>query len=240
MDILERVSRIQEVVKDKETNLRSKVILRNTQKDRVEKLEDTINTLQETVLLDDKSLSVFNNAIDSRNGSAKAHLESMLNHALDTIPLVNSYSIHLREFNTKRSGREFMVALLDNSIGKVRAVRTQSGTSIAQLVSLLMRVVPITFSGSRKLLLIDENLSGFQDEEMIKMFGSILVALAENEGFQILMVEHKSELKKVEGLTNINLVKSSYTAGLTIKAITRLEDGEVINMDEELNILAID
>lgn len=197
-------------------------------KERIQKnIQDDLNTyvakqedLVERVRVDEESIEVFKSVVDTRNKSAKDKLESMLNFALQNIPLENDYTLEIEEFNTKRSGREFAIKLFDKKANKTRGIRTQSGTAVAQIVSFLMRIVVISFSGSRRLLVIDENLSGLQDKETINMFGEILVALAKNENFQIIMVEHKSGFNHVEGLHNYMLEKKSYKDGVILKEIS--------------------
>lgn len=191
------------------------------------------NKLDELQRIDSESIEVFKSVIDGRNKSAKDKLESMLNFALSYIPLENNYTIKLEEFDTKRSGREFSIKLFDKNANKLRGVRTQSGTAITQLVSFLVRVVVISFSGARRVLLIDENLSGFQDKETIRMFGEILVALAENENFQILMVEHKSEFNEVPGMYNYRLAREGYDKGVILKEVARIEKEVIEELEKK-------
>ena len=215
-------SRIQNIfsqVEDLKITIKGKERIQDNIQDDLNAYVTKKEVLEESILVDEQSIEVFKSVVDTRNKSAKDKLESMLNFALQNIPLENDYSIEIEEYNTKRSGREFAIKLFDKKANKTRGIRTQSGTAVAQIVSFLMRIVVISFSGARRLLVIDENLSGLQDKETINMFGEILVALAKNEGFQIIMVEHKSGFNHVEGLHNYLLEKKSYVDGVVLKEI---------------------
>lgn len=165
------------------------------------------------------SIAVINNIVDTRTDVVLDKLKNTIDNALSLVPLTNNYVIEILENETKRSGRELHVKLLDTEANKVRGLRTSSGTAVAQLVSFVMRIVLVGFSEHRKILLIDENFSGFQDKEAISIFGSILVALAEQEDFQIILVEHKSEFNNVEGVKNIVLERPNYKTGVRIAEI---------------------
>ncbi len=228
-----RISSVTDRLEELDITIKGKERLQQNIKSDLDNYVERKIKLEEFEQIDTESIEVFKSVIDSRNTSAKDKLESMLNFALSYIPLENDYKIKIDEFNTKRSGREFAIKLLDNKANQLRGIRTQSGTAVAQLVSFLMRVVILSFSGSRRLLVIDENLSGFQDKETIRMFGEILVALAKNEDFQIIMVEHKSEFKNVPGLHNFHLEKSSYDKGLVLKELTTLVADETEETTDE-------
>ena len=218
-DLEDRITNIQNTVEDIKINIKGKERVQSNIKSELDKMVNRKFLLDEQIAIDTQSVEVFKSVVDNRNASAKEKIESMLNFALSHIPLENQYTLTIDELNTKRSGREFSIKLLDKKANKLRGIRTQSGTAVAQLISFLMRVVVISFSGARRLLVIDENLSGFQDKETIRMFGEILVSLAKNEDFQIIMVEHKSEFNSVPGLHNYQLEKPSYKEGLVLNNI---------------------
>lgn len=93
-----------------------------------------------------------------------------------------------------------------------------------------MTAIVLKFSGARRIMVLDEVLSGFYDKDSIRLFGEILVALAKNEGFQFILVEHKSELAKVEGINIFSVDKPNYRQGLVL-----IDADEVVDSDEFVN-----
>lgn len=49
---------------------------------------------------------------------------------------------------------------------------------------------------------------------MITMFGEILVALNQNQGFQFILVEHKSELATLKGIRQVQAQLQNYEQGV--------------------------
>lgn len=143
----------------------------------------------------------------NKNQEAKEILEEVLNHALEQVELDANYTAHLIQPETKRAVRGLYIKLIEEDTGKERTPLTSTGTMVAQLISLLMSIIIIKFSGKRKLLVLDEVMSGFSGLHSIPTFGNFLVTLAENEGFQIIMVEHKEQLADVDGIRNISVDK---------------------------------
>ena len=145
----------------------------------------------------------------SKNQEAKEILEEVLNHALEQVELDADYTAHLVQPETKRAIRGLYIKLVEEETGEERTPLTSTGTMVAQLISLLMTIIVLKFSGKRKVLVLDEVMSGFSGLHSIPTFGNFLVTLAENEGFQIIMVEHKEQLADVEGIYNINVEKEN-------------------------------
>ena len=65
-------------------------------------------------------------------------------------------------------------------------------------------------------MVLDEQLSGLEDKEMIKVLGYILVSLSRNEGFQFIIIEHKSHLLDVEGVSQFKIEKTNYRQGTKV------------------------
>lgn len=143
----------------------------------------------------------------SKNQEAKEILEEVLNHALQQVELDANYTAHLIQPETKRAVRGLYIKLVEEETGKERTPLTSTGTMVAQLISLLMTIIIIKFSGKRRILVLDEVMSGFSGLHSIPTFGNFLVTLAENEGFQIILVEHKEQLAEVEGIKNVSVDK---------------------------------
>ncbi|MBT3123338.1 MULTISPECIES: ABC transporter ATP-binding protein [Bacillus] len=214
------MNRVEKVL-NKVQELREEVMLlgrdAETIKGRVEKYNNDITKLRDRESLLNKAAVVFKNVADERNEEAKKTLEDVLNYALANISLEQQYEARVEEVPSKRSGKEMTLVLTDIETGHERSLKNQTGTALSQIISFLMSAIVLKFSGSSRVMLLDEVFSGLQDEETIRMFGEILVALAKNEGYQFILVEHKSELKNIEGITEIALQLKDYDKGLEVR-----------------------
>ncbi|MBE7114670.1 hypothetical protein FT641_19925 [Bacillus paranthracis] len=216
MKTRDRVGRIFKKLETMREDLRMSEHEQRTIGGYVARFKNNIKEKQEKVDLCNKTSLMFKNIADERNEGAKQALTDVLNYALANVPLEQRYEARIEETISKRSGKEMVVILRDIDSGQERSLKHQTGTALSQIVGFLMTVIVIKFSGASRVIVLDEKLSGLQDEETIRMFGDVIVALAKNEDFQIIMVEHKSELKTVEGVTVIPLVLRDYERGLEV------------------------
>lgn len=197
--------------------LRSRLAMEQEEQN-VEEYTGKVKELEEAelTLIDVARLS--QSIAQDKNQEAKEVLEEVLNHALQQVELDADYEAHLLQPETKRAVRGLYIKLVESGTGKERTPLTSTGTMVAQLISLLMTIIVIKFSGRRRVLLLDEVMSGFSGLHSIPTFGNFLVTLAENEGFQIINVEHKEQLADVEGIHAYNVDKEG--GQLTLKSMT--------------------
>lgn len=160
---------------------------------------------------------------DDTQSKVEDLLETVLNSALGRVDLDSNYEAKLIHPTTKKAIKGLLVKLIDSETGKERTPFESTGTMVAQLISFLMTAIVLKMSGNRRLLVVDEVLSGFNDVYSIKEFGDVLVALAKNDKFQIVMVEHKSQLEGVEGLNVIHVGKDN--EGLKVYDVYTVEEG---------------
>lgn len=224
MDFSGRISRLEDIYNLNIEDLNGKKMALTSHEIAIDRFSQTVQEKIEKIDLHEKSIIVLNNVVDERTKGVLEKLVTTINNALGVVPLTNDYEVMITENETKRSGKELHIKLLDREANKVRGLRTSSGTAVAQLVSFLMRVVLVGFSNNRNILIVDENFSGFQDSETINIFGSVLTTLAEQEDFQIIMVEHKSEFLNVPDIKNIMLVKENYLEGVKVENIIDARD----------------
>lgn len=177
------------------------------------RFQSQLEDLAHQEVLHQKVLLTFKEISDQRTAEGKAMLENVLNWALANIPLEQRYEAQLQE-STRGAKKEMAIILRDLDTGRIRNLKNQSGTALVQIISFLMNIIVIILSGSSRLMVLDECFSGLQDQETITMFGEILVALSQNEGFQFIMVEHKSELGTVQGIRQIQAQLNDYEQGV--------------------------
>lgn len=226
MNLKDRINKLNEYYSEKSDILNGKKMTLQSHQIAIDRFNESISQINYRIELNDKSIIVLSNLIDSKTSDVLDKLKTTINNALSVVPLTNDYTIHITENETKRSGKELHIKLFDREANKPRGLRTASGTAVAQLVSFIIRIVLIGFSDKRKILIVDENFSGFQDKETINMFGTVLTSLAEQEGFQIIMVEHKSEFLNVPKIKNVILEKENYLDGVVVKDIIDASDFE--------------
>ena len=181
---------------------------------KIVKLDDMIVIYQQVV-------DVYKRVMSSRNNQVKSVLEDVLNRALGSIPLDTEYRAEIQGPDYTKANSSVVIKLIDQNSGKERTPLVGTGTMVSQLISFLMSAIVIKFSGKRRVMFLDEVLSGFYDKESIRLFGEILVALAENEGFQFIIVEHKSELERVAGINIVTVEKDDYDTGLYIESMVK-------------------
>lgn len=228
MDILNRIFDLNKEYEKKQKDLDGKKMSLKSHEIAIERFKESMQEKVEKIDLNTESIIVLNNLVDTRTKDVVEKLVDTINNALSIMPITNDYVVQISENETVRSGKELHIKLLDREANRVRGLRTSSGTAVAQLVSFLVRVVLIGFSKNRKIIIVDENFSGFQDTETINIFGSVLTSLAEQEGFQIIMVEHKSEFLNVPDIKNVMLARDNYAEGVKVVDIIDARDyGEV-------------
>lgn len=199
----------------REDKKRSEFALENSEK-LCKRYEDAMLEGVEADALYKNVMELYSKVTNERNASAKELLEDVLNKTLEQVPLASKYEAHLFEPATTKAVKDLYIRLLDLSSNNERGLLTGSGTMVAQMMSFLMSAIVLKFSGKRKIMILDEVFTGFEDEDAIVTFGEILVALAKNEGFQFIFIEHKHELSNVEGIIEYNFVKETYERGLEL------------------------
>lgn len=202
----------------------------NNRRENVKLLEKQTETMQATIdryekdieeklnerMLCEKASAMFKRIANDKNKEAKKQIEEVLNYALNNIPLEKEYIATIEESASSKSGREMIVVLTERETGYQRTVRNQTGTLVAQLVSFILTLIVIKFSGSSRLMILDEVFTGMEDYDMIKVLGNILVSLAKNEDYQIFMIEHRKELDQIDEIYNIPLALNDYEEGTVL------------------------
>lgn len=216
LSIEDRIESIDNFMENKRTQLKAIEYQHDILSANVDKKESEVENLSNEIILLEKSIKQLKDTADERSTEAKKYIEDTLNWALSQIPLKQRYSAVIVESNSKKSTKEMAIQLVDLDTGKRREIRVQTGTAIAQIVSFLMNVILIIVSGSTRIMLLDEVFSGIQDVESIKVFGDILVSIAEKENFQFIFIEHKSTLLNVEGIKPIFLDLQNYNDGAIV------------------------
>lgn len=214
--ILERYNKVNEELKNREIEVHGYRVSMESAKEQMLKIADDLTVLEKQEKNIVYAIEEFKRISTERTEMAKQDLENVLNWVLSKIELQQRYTARIEE-SKGRGSKGLNIILQDAETGYERSISEQSGTALAQIISFLMIVIVIKFSGSSRIVVIDEVFSGIDDEQTVRMFGEILVALSENEGFQFIMVEHQDVLDEIEGMNVVKLSLKDYKKGTVIE-----------------------
>lgn len=185
------------------------------------RLEDAINNLIENNKENKEALDIAQNAIavlkqlsDDVVGQAYGFLQENLNTALKRMFKNTIRKIELKE-SLLRGQYMQLELILHVGDNKIRSLKTDSGHGIAQIVSLLCILSLIVITNGRRLLVIDEVISGLSVNNR-RIVNDILWAFTEI-GFQFIINEHGfvpegSHVYHLEMNGDVSGVKQHYIA----------------------------
>lgn len=182
-------------------------------------LEDNINSLMEKTKENREALDIATHAIEilrqvSDEAVAKAYtfLEESLNSALERMFENTTRRIRLHEYTRNNQYPQLEIELMVAN-GKKRSLKADSGHGLAQIVSLLSILSLIVLTNSRRILVMDEVISGLSVHNR-KIVTDILWQFTEI-GFQFIVNEHGyvpkgSKVFHMEMVGDVSSVKQSY------------------------------
>ena len=185
------------------------------------RLEQQIEDLKKKVVDDKEALDIATHAIEilrqvSDEAVSKAYgfLEKSLNSALERMFTNTTRKIRIHEYIRNNQYPQLELEL-DVGNGIKRSLRTDSGHGLAQIVSLLSILSLIVITGSRRILVMDEVLSGVSVHNR-KIVEDILWSFTEI-GFQFIINEHGfvprgSSVYHLEMVGDVSHVKQNYIA----------------------------
>lgn len=199
-------------------------------------LEDSISQLIEANKNNKEALDIGTHAIEilrkvSDEAVSKAYgfLEKSLNASLKRM-----FENTTRKIEIKESIRNNMYPQLDLILhvgnGKVRSLKSDSGHGLAQIVSLLSILSLIVITGSRRILVMDEIISGLSVHNR-KIVTDILWTFTEI-GFQFIVNDHgfipeNSHVYHLEMVGDVSGIKKDYIANKGVY----LQGGDKDNYD---------
>lgn len=204
------------------------------------RLEQQIEELKNKVVDDKEALDIATHAIEilrqvSDEAVSKAYgfLEKSLNSALERMFTNTTRKIRIHEYIRNNQYPQLELEL-DVGNGIKRSLRTDSGHGLAQIVSLLSILSLIVITGSRRILVMDEVLSGVSVHNR-KIVEDILWSFAEI-GFQFIINEHGfivkgSHVYHLEMVGDVSHVKQDYIATQGVY----LQGGDIKNYDYSNN-----
>lgn len=159
-----------------------------------EKLLSEILRLQSLCKENREAIDIATHAIEilqstSEKSVEKAYefLESSINSTLEKMFTHSTRKIKIETSDRNHQYPQLQLALYVGD-GKKRSLKKQSGHGIGQIISFLTILTLIVITGSRRVVLMDEILSGVSAENK-EILDTIMWSFTEI-GFQFLMVEH--------------------------------------------------
>lgn len=184
-------------------------------------LENTITQLAEENKDNKEALDIATHAIeilrqvsDEAVSQAYGFLETSLNSALERMFENTTRKIEIKE-SIRNNQYPQLELILHVGNGKTRSLKTDSGHGLAQIVSLLSILSLIVITGSRRILVMDEVISGLSVHNR-KIVSDILWSFTEI-GFQFIVNDHGfipkgSHVYHLEMNGDVSGVKQHYIA----------------------------
>lgn len=182
-------------------------------------LENSILELKNKIKDDKEALDIATNAIeilrkvsDEAVRQAYKFLESSLNASLERMFENTTRRISLKEYTRNNQYPQLEIELTVGN-GKVRSLKADSGHGLAQIVSLLSILSLIVITNSRRILVMDEIISGLSIHNR-EIITDILWTFTDI-GFQFVVNEHGyvprgAKVFHLEMVGDVSHVKESY------------------------------
>lgn len=186
-----------------------------------EQLEETIKRIAEENEDNKEALDIATHAIeilrqvsDEAVSQAYSFLEASLNSALERMFSHTTRKIEIKEYIRNNQYPQLELVLHVGN-GKVRSLKSDSGHGLAQIVSLLSVLSLIVITGSRRILVMDEIISGLSVHNR-QIVSDILWSFTEI-GFQFIVNDHGfipegSHVYHLEMNGDVSGVKQDYIA----------------------------
>lgn len=202
------------VIEKIENDNNASIRMRKFLEDKIDELIKDNESNKEALDIATHAIEILRGVSDEAVGSAYQFLEKNLNIALERMFKNSIRKVKIKEY-TRANQYPQLVLELDVGNGITRSLKTDSGHGIAQIVSLLSILSLIVITGSRRLLVIDEVLSGVSVGNR-QVVDNILWTFTDI-GFQFIINDHgfvikNSEVYHLEVQGDVSSVKHKYIA----------------------------
>lgn len=201
---------VQKIEIENEASIKSKERIENT----LEQLRKENAECREAYDIATHAIEILKGISDEQVEHAYAFLERNINNALERMFTTKTRKIKMREFLRDDKYPQLVFDLyVENN--RVRSLASDSGHGIGQIVSLLSIISIIAITGARRLVVIDEVLSGLSVHNR-QVMGEILQEFT-TIGFQFIISEHifipkGSKVYVIEAPGEVSRIKEEYIA----------------------------
>ena len=204
---LELLRAADDIEVQQKANLRMKSDLEK----QIEKIIEQNKNNVEALDLATHAIEILKSVSDKAVYKAYRRLENQLNSALERMFTHTTRKIALHEY--MRGNYPQLEVILTVSNGKKRSLKTDSGHGLAQIISLLCVLSLIVVTNSRRILVMDEILSGLSIHN--RMIVTDILWAFTDIGFQFIVNEHGyipkgSKVYHLEMVGDVSRVKESY------------------------------
>ena len=211
-ELLNRVDGFIKVVDSLEIAQLAEIKTKERLEKEIENLIAVSNSNKEALDIATHAIEILRQVSDEAVVKAYRFLESSLNAALARMFMNTTRKIHLHEYTRDNQYPQLEIEL-EVTGGKKRSLKADSGHGLAQIVSLLSILSLIVITGSRRILVMDEVISGLSvyNREIVS---DILWTFTEI-GFQFIINDHGfipkgSKVFHLEMVGDVSHVKESY------------------------------
>lgn len=181
------LSKFIEDINQLEIEQKANILTRDKLSRELENKEQEFNSYKDDLETVVKALNVLRQVSDEAVQNSYEFISTNINRALERIFDKSKRSIKLKEYT--RGGMYPQLEIeLEVENGKIRSLKEDSGHGIMQIISLLCILSLIAITGNRRILVIDEMLSGLSAKSR-RTVDDILWAFTDI-GFQFIVSEH--------------------------------------------------
>lgn len=167
--------------------LRFEIEQRDSNIQKAEKIQETIADLEKKYVDMLEAQQLLSTISEENSNKVLSYITSIINRALSELFPHDTRRVYL-EKTLHANQHAHINVVLETSDGRKRDLTIQSGTGLRQVISFLFVLSLIEIRKGRRLLMMDELLSGLHPEAK-SVVKRIMTIFAE-EGFQFVMVEY--------------------------------------------------
>lgn len=167
--------------------LRFEIEQRDSNIQKAEKIQETIADLERKYVDMLEAQQLLSTISEENSNKVLSYITSIINRALSELFPHDTRRVYL-EKTLHANQHAHINVVLETSDGRKRDLTIQSGTGLRQVISFLFVLSLIEIRKGRRLLMMDELLSGLHPEAK-SVVKRIMTIFAE-EGFQFVMVEY--------------------------------------------------
>lgn len=155
--------------------------------ERIDKLVDDIGDMNKQYVVMLEAQQLLSTVSNNNTNAVLDYITGVINKALSELFPYDTRRIYLEK--SLHAGQKAHIKVkVETSDGKERDLTLQSGTGLRQIISFLFVISLIEIRKGRRILLMDELLSGLHPEA--KRVVMDIVQIFAEEGFQFVMVEY--------------------------------------------------
>lgn len=211
-EIMTKANELLKDIEALEVEQQANIVARKRLEDGIKLLVDKNTENKEALDIATHAIEILRQVSDEAVTQAYKFLEESLNSALSRMFEHTTRKIQLHEYTRSNQYPQLEIELLVGN-NKKRSLKADSGHGLAQIVSLLSILSLIVLTNSRRILVMDEVISGLSVHNR-KIVTDILWQFTEI-GFQFLVNEHGyvpkgSKVYYLEMVGDVSGVKESY------------------------------